>query len=187
MRAAARLFASVKPGQFLEAGAPTGLTGLFTHPSPRSTLLYHYTSTLDKLKQIPASSVYRQSTEALTKHRLQVIEQSKPAGWDQWAEKIKTQIADDPGLASVLPHSTGETLVLPAQQEVDERSRQAEWDGEVAKSFPEGIRSAKERIPHVQAMKGDASYSPNRVFSKVKFDPEPQYTTEACVPRISSL
>jgi NADH dehydrogenase (ubiquinone) 1 alpha subcomplex subunit 5 len=70
---------------------------------------------------------------------------------------------------------------------VDERSRQAEWDGEVARSFPEGIRSAKERTPHVQAMKGDASYSPNRVFSKVKFDPEPQYTTEACVPRISSL
>jgi NADH dehydrogenase (ubiquinone) 1 alpha subcomplex subunit 5 len=184
MRAAVRLFASVKPGQFLEAGAPTGLTGLFTHPSPRSTLLYHYTSTLDKLKQIPESSIYRQSTEALTKHRLQVIEQSKPAGWDQWAEKIKTQIADDPGLASVLKHSTGETIVLPPQQDVDERSRQAEWDGEVMKSFPEGIRSAKERLPHVQAMKGDVNYSPERIFSKVKFDPEPQYTAEAYVSHV---
>jgi NADH dehydrogenase (ubiquinone) 1 alpha subcomplex subunit 5 len=181
MRAAARLFASVKPGQFLEAGAPTGLTGLFTHPSPRSTLLYHYTSTLDKLKQIPESSVYRQSTEALTKHRLQVIEQSKPAGWDQWQEKIKMQISEDPTLVSVIEHSTGDTLVLPSQQDVDERSRQAEWDGEVEKSFPEGIRSSKERLPHVKAMKGDANYSPNRVFSKTKFDPEPQYTIEACV------
>src|SRR4051812_37862633 len=88
MRAAARLLASVKPSQFLEVGAPTGLTGLLTHASPRSTLLFHYHSTLDKLKQIPESSVYRQSTEALTKHRLKIIEGSKPQGWDQWQEKI---------------------------------------------------------------------------------------------------
>jgi NADH dehydrogenase (ubiquinone) 1 alpha subcomplex subunit 5 len=181
MRAAARLFASVKPGQFLEAGAPTGLTGLLTHASPRSTLLYHYTSTLDKLKQIPESSVYRQSTEALTKHRLQIVEQSKPAGWDQWQEKIKMQVGEDPGLVSVLEHSTGQTLVLPSQQEVDERSPAAEWDGEVVQSFPEGIRSAKERLPHAKKMKGDVNYSPERVFSQVKFAPEPQYTAEAYV------
>jgi NADH dehydrogenase (ubiquinone) 1 alpha subcomplex subunit 5 len=181
MRAAARLFASVKPGQFLEAGAPTGLTGLLTHPSPRSTLLYHYNSTLDKLKQIPESSVYRQSTEALTKHRLQVVEQSKPAGWDEWQEKIKMQINDDPGLVAVLEHQTGQTIVLPVKQEVDERSRAAEWDGEVLQSFPEGIRSAKERLPHVKKLKGDVNYSPERVFSQTKFETEPQYTTEAYV------
>jgi NADH dehydrogenase (ubiquinone) 1 alpha subcomplex subunit 5 len=184
MRAAARLFASVKPGQFLEAGAPTGLTGLLTHPSPRSTLLYYYTSTLDKLKQIPESSVYRQSTEALTKHRLQVVEQSKPAGWDQWQEKIRMQLDDDPGLVSVLEHSTGQTLVLPRQQEVDERSPAAEWDGEAVQSFPEGIRSAKERLPHVKKMKGDVNYSPDRAYSQVKFAPEPQYTAEAYVSSI---
>lgn len=179
MRAAARLFASVKPGQFLEAGAPTGLTGLVTHPSPRSSLLYHYTSTLDKLKQIPESSVYRQSTEALTKHRLSIVEQSKPAGWDQWQEKIQMQVGDDPGLVSILEHTTGQTLVLPKVQDVDERSTAAEWDGEEVQSFPEGIRSTKERLPHVSKMLGDKNYSPDRVFSKVKFDPEPQYTVEA--------
>jgi NADH dehydrogenase (ubiquinone) 1 alpha subcomplex subunit 5 len=141
MRAAARLFASVKPGQFLEAGAPTGLTGLLTHPSPRSSLIYFYTTTLDKLKQIPESSVYRQSTEALTKHRLQIVEQSKPAGWDEWQATIE--------------------------------------DGEKVQSFPEGIRSSKERLPHVKAMKGDANYKPERVFSKTEFAPEPQYTTDA--------
>ncbi|KAH3915516.1 hypothetical protein HBI56_149250 [Parastagonospora nodorum] len=180
MRAAARLFASVKPGQFLEAGAPTGLTGLLTHPSPRSTLLHHYTSTLDKLKQIPESSVYRQSTEALTKHRLAIVEQSKPAGWEEWEDKIKAQMEKDPGLVKLIKHTSGgATLVLPRVQEVDERSTMAEWDGEVVQSFPEGIRSAKERLPHAKKMKGDVNYSPERVFSQVKFDPEPQYTTDA--------
>jgi NADH dehydrogenase (ubiquinone) 1 alpha subcomplex subunit 5 len=179
MRAAARLFASVKPGQFLEAGSPTGLTGLTTHPSPRSTLLYHYTSTLDKLKQIPESSVYRQSTEALTKHRLEIVSQSKPAGWDEWQEKTKGQLEKDPGLVEIIKHSQGQTLMLPKYQDVDERSKAAEWDGEEMQSFPEGIRSAKERLPHVKKMKGDKNYSPNRVFSNIKFDTEPQYTIEA--------
>ncbi|KAF2824534.1 hypothetical protein CC86DRAFT_395695 [Ophiobolus disseminans] len=179
MRAAARLLASVKPGQFLEAGAPTGLTGLLTHPSPRSTLLYHYNATLDKLKQIPESSVYRQSTETLTRHRLKVIEESKPSGWDAWQEKIKAQIGEDPGLVSVIETSGGQTIVLPKQQQVDERSKEAEWDGEVVTTFPEGIRTAKERLPYAKKMMGDVNYSPDRVFSQVKFESEPQYTTEA--------
>lgn len=179
MRAAARLLASVKPGQFLEAGHPTGLTGLLTHPSPRSALLYHYSSTLDKLKLIPESSVYRQSTEALTKHRLQIIEQAKPKGWDDWQEKIRLQVGEDPDAYTIIETSNGPTVVLPSQQEVDARSKAAEWDGEVPQSFPEGIRSAKERLPHVQKMKGDAKYTPERAISTVKFDPEPQYTVEA--------
>ncbi|KAJ4363183.1 hypothetical protein N0V83_010303 [Neocucurbitaria cava] len=179
MRAAARLLASVKPGRVLEAGQPTGLTGLLTHPSPRSTLLYHYSSTLDKLQQIPESSVYRQSVEALTKHRLQVIEQSKPRGWDEWQEKMQSLIADDASAYTIIETSRGNSVVLPNQQEVDERLQQAEWDGETVQSFPEGIRSAKERSQHVQKMKGDAKYTPERAFSNVKFDPEPQYTTEA--------
>lgn len=187
MRAAARLLASVKPGQFLEAGAPTGLTGLLTHPSPRSALLYHYNSTLDKLKKIPESSVYRQSTEALTKHRLQVVEQSKPAGWDEWQAKIKMQVGEDASAYNVLDTSTGHTVILPKQEEVDFRAKEAEWDGEDLQSFPEGIKTSKERAPHVQKMKGDAQYTPERAFASVKFDPEPQYTAEACVETVSRI
>jgi NADH dehydrogenase (ubiquinone) 1 alpha subcomplex subunit 5 len=181
MRAAARLLASVKPGQFLEAGTPTGLTGLLTHPSPRSALLYHYHSTLDKLKKIPESSVYRQSTEALTKHRLAIIEQSKPAGWDEWQQKIAMQVSDDPTRYQVLDTSAGQTIVIPNQAEVDERSKAAEWDGEKIETFPEGIRSSKERLPHARKMKGDVNYTPERVMNDIKFDPEPQYTAEAYV------
>jgi NADH dehydrogenase (ubiquinone) 1 alpha subcomplex subunit 5 len=181
MRAAARLLASVKPGQFLEAGNPTGLTGLLTHPSPRSALLYHYTSTLDKLKQIPESSVYRQSTEALTKHRLSVVESIKPKGWDEWQEKVKLQVAEDVDAYTIIKGSRTSTIIQPSQREVDERSSAAEWDGETPQTFPEGIRSAKERAPHVKKIKGDAKYTPERAFSQVKMDPEPQYTLEAYV------
>lgn len=179
MRAAARLLASIRPGQFLEPGAPTGLTGLLTHPSPRSALLYHYNSTLDKLKQIPESSVYRQSVESLTKHRLQVVEQTKPKGWDAWQQKIQMQVNDDPEAFQSVNTTGGTTIVLPKDLEVDPRLHAAEWDGEIASAFPEGIRSAQSRSSIVQKMKGDVNYTPQRAVSKIKFDPEPQYTTEA--------
>jgi NADH dehydrogenase (ubiquinone) 1 alpha subcomplex subunit 5 len=181
MRAAARLFASVKPGQFLEAGAPTGLTGLLTHPSPRSTLLYHYSSTLDKLTKIPESSVYRQSTEALTRHRLKIVNETKPKGWDAWQEKIRMQVGDDAEHYTVISSTGGNTVMLPKVQEVDERTVRAEWDGEVEQAFPEGIRSAKARALDARAIKGDVNYKPERTISPIKFDPEPQYTVEACV------
>lgn len=180
MRAASRLFAAVKPGQFLEAGAPTGLTGLATHPSPRSTLLHHYNGTLTKLQQIPESSVYRQSTEALTRHRLKIIEESKPKGWDEWQSKILSQIADDPEHFHTIRSEGGIAVVLPKLQNVDYgQNRKAEWDGEVAQSFPEGIRSQKERRKDIKAMKGDKDYKPERTFSPTVFAPEPQYTIEA--------
>ncbi|OQV10991.1 ETC complex I subunit conserved domain-containing protein [Cladophialophora immunda] len=64
MRATSRLFATVRSAsKYLEANSPTGLTGLTTHPSPRPALIYTYRQTLNKLAQLPKSSVYRQSTE----------------------------------------------------------------------------------------------------------------------------
>ncbi|KAF2684517.1 hypothetical protein K458DRAFT_303033 [Lentithecium fluviatile CBS 122367] len=179
MRAAARLFASVKPGQFLEAGAPTGLTGLRAHPSPRSTLLYHYNATLDKLKEIPESSVYRQSTEALTRHRLKVVEEMVPAGWASWAERIEGQIADDPGAYTAAQTSAGTNVFAPRDQDIDPRLARAEWDGEKKVFLPEGIRSEKERSKHVKMIKGDKNYDPSRTFARSKFEPEPQYTIDA--------
>jgi len=117
MRPAIRLLAQVsKPGpQFLEPGAPTGLTGLFTHSSPRSTLLYLYSSTLEKLKQFPEHSVYRQSTEALTRHRLQIIEQTKPAGLEEWQARVKALVDEHPRAFRQLPASqAGASVSTPA-------------------------------------------------------------------------
>ncbi|MCJ1429589.1 hypothetical protein MMC29_007504 [Sticta canariensis] len=92
MRATMRMLANIKPERFLEAGNPTGLTGLFTHPSPRSTLLYLYSSTLEKLKAIPEYSVYRQSTEALAKHRYNAVDSIKPPGYEEWAKRAKEKV-----------------------------------------------------------------------------------------------
>lgn len=56
--------------------ASTGITGLEAHPDPLPALQKTYTSTLQLLSSLPSTSVYRQATEAITKHRLQTVESS---------------------------------------------------------------------------------------------------------------
>ena len=91
-----RFLAAVKPGRYLEAGNPTGLTGLVNHPAPRSTLLYLYGSILDKLKAFPEQSIYRQATEALTDHRKAIIESIKPEGYEEWSKRAAEIIENHP-------------------------------------------------------------------------------------------
>ena len=107
MRPALRLLASLSQTthRYLEAGAPTGLTGLLTHANPRSTLLYLYSSTLDALKQLPEHSIYRQSTEALTKHRMQIVENIKPAGLAEWQQRISQLVDEHPEAFQRVPTS----------------------------------------------------------------------------------
>ncbi|QIX00412.1 hypothetical protein AMS68_005929 [Peltaster fructicola] len=108
MRSANRLFAAVaRSSQFLEPGAPTGLTGLKTHGSPRTALLYLYNATLQKLKDLPEHSVYRQSTEALTKHRLSIIESTKPAGLAEWQQRVEPLIQQHKSAFRKEPLSSG--------------------------------------------------------------------------------
>ncbi|MCJ1485551.1 hypothetical protein MMC06_005726 [Schaereria dolodes] len=162
MRHTLRLLASVKPGRYLEPGNPTGLTGLFTHQAPRSSLIYLYSSTLDKLKTLPDSSAYRQSVEALTAHRLKIVEAIEPAGYEQWCEAATAQIAEHPEVFNTpeggVDHDGGKnkksvhngrtfvTTQLP--QETDERIE--EWDGEkVEEPELEGTRNTKERADQV--------------------------------------
>lgn len=54
--------------------ASTGITGLAVHPDPLPALKSVYTATLSSLSSLPSTSVYRQATEALTKHRLSAVE-----------------------------------------------------------------------------------------------------------------
>merc|ERR1712137_405561 len=96
MRSALRLFATLRSTQYLEPGTPTGLAGLLTANSPRSQLLYLYNSTLEKLKQFPEHSVYRQSTEALTRHRMNIIESVRPEGLDAWQSRVAHLVEDHP-------------------------------------------------------------------------------------------
>lgn len=54
----------------------TGITGLKVHRDPVPELKKTYEATLQALSAIPQSSVYRQGTEALTLHKLKVLEKA---------------------------------------------------------------------------------------------------------------
>jgi NADH dehydrogenase (ubiquinone) 1 alpha subcomplex subunit 5 len=145
MRRTFRQLAAVNPSQYLEGGAPTGLAGLRTHPSPRSALIYLYSRTLDKLAQFPEHSLYRQSTEALTKHRMSIVSSMEPEGFAAWKQEAQKVMDKHPGtfdreanvggnVVSVTGKITKEThngrffVTAPPQKEFDES--ETEWNGE---------------------------------------------------------
>lgn len=138
MRSTFRLLANVKP-KHLEPFAPTGLTGLLTHPSPRPTLIYLYRNTLQKLKAFPETSAYRQSVEALTRHRLQIVESQKPPGFDAWLERVKKTVGAEPERFARLQRADG-TFAYAARQQADgsDNVRGEEWDGEEMTPTTEG-------------------------------------------------
>jgi len=130
MRATSRLFATVKSAsKYLEPNTPTGLTGLPTHPSPRPALIYTYRQTLKNLKQLPESSVYRQSAEALTKHRLEIVDAVKPEGYEQWLERVRKQIQANPKAYSALMNEDGS--LGSAKQHVESVDN---WDGKITRA-----------------------------------------------------
>lgn len=165
MRPTLRFFAAVKPGRFLEPGNPTGLTGLFTHPAPRSTLLFLYGSTLDKLKAVPEHSVYRQSTEALTKHRMHIIESIKPEGYEEWAKKAAEKLAKHP--EAFQPGGNYKLQIAGGQNFVTKEDNAYE-DQEFTSL--EGPRSAEEKAAETKMLKRGrrVDYS-----DTVKWEPEP--------------
>ncbi|TPX06979.1 uncharacterized protein E0L32_011124 [Thyridium curvatum] len=186
MRRTLRLLASVKPARYLEPGTQTGLAGVYTHSSPRSALLYLYTHTLEKLKAFPEHSVYRQSVEALTKHRLAIVEASKPAGYDEWAERARKLIAENPGQFNVsasgridgaqahrITIGGKEFLVRHIPPEKDQRYQ--EWDGEIDEGPElEGARTEEERKDQVLL----ATRKPLEEVKQIKWEDEPQLTAD---------
>jgi len=51
----------------------TGITGLAVHPDPLPVLVSTYQANLDLLQSVPDAAAYRQSTEALLKRSLRVV------------------------------------------------------------------------------------------------------------------
>ena len=183
MRPALRLLASVqkaKPSQFLEPGAPTGLAGLLVHSTPRSTLLYVYNNTLEKLKAFPEHSVYRQSTEALTRHRLSVIESIKPAGLEEWQTRTQKLVDAHPEAFRKIPISTpsGEKAFnVVWKPEALEGMATAEWDDEYVpkKPFVEGPATEEQKGGLDQALQRDLRAENAKV---PRIEPEPALTIE---------
>ncbi|KAF4626823.1 hypothetical protein G7Y89_g11334 [Cudoniella acicularis] len=114
-------------------------------PPPRSALLYLYSRTLDKLSQFPETSLYRQSVEAVTKHRMAIVDSTIPEGYKEWSEKAKQTIAEHPEVFSAEANVQGNNVSLVGkmtkeshdgrtfvttepEKEVDEI--EDEWDGE---------------------------------------------------------
>ena len=52
----------------------TGITGLAVHPNPLPELTKTYETTLSVLESIPPASLYRQGVEALTRHKLSIVQ-----------------------------------------------------------------------------------------------------------------
>ncbi|CAO3621168.1 unnamed protein product [Mucor hiemalis] len=55
----------------------TGLAGIAVHQNPRPHLIQTYNTTLESLTRIPSTAVYRQATESLTQHRLNIVESTE--------------------------------------------------------------------------------------------------------------
>lgn len=183
MRSTIRLLAAVeRSSRFLEVGAPTGLTGLPTHGSPRSTLLYLYNTTLEKLKEFPEYSVYRQSTEALTKHRMKTIEEIKPEGLEQWQQRVQTVMEQHPKAVRKIPTLSGSDFNIIWKQRVTEKTRfNAEGEDGPARnsalpSMPEGATWSEEDVEKIERQLKYAEAVAEAVT--VEIEPEPALTRE---------
>lgn len=187
MRSSLRLLA-----RYLEPGLPTGLTGLLTHATPRSTLLALYRTTLDKLEKLPESSLYRQSSEAVTKSRLSSVESTVPAGYQEWVSKAHKVIADNPdkfwlagdevsksGMRTV--HIEGKTYLTP-EKHVPGDVRSEEWNAEPDAGIAlEGQRSAKEKEEMVRSEQAKA----RQITPVTSLPDEPQLTADQWVSILS--
>lgn len=183
MRPTARVFA-----RYLEAGTPTGLTGLWTHSTPRSTLLYLYGTTLSKLQALPETSMYRQSVEAVTKHRMGLVEKIVPPGYEEWAIKAKELVNKNVAQfrvasgridgSEVRTVKLGDKIFVVGRKHEDVDERLEEWDGEADEGAElEGIRTAKEREDQVVW----AERKPLEDHEQVEWQDEPQMTADQYV------
>ncbi|KAI6093506.1 ETC complex I subunit conserved region-domain-containing protein [Hypoxylon rubiginosum] len=190
MRGTSRLFAAVKPARYLVAGSPTGLTGVYTHSSPRSTLLYLYSRTLEKLQQFPESSLYRQSIEALTSHRMAIVESASPPGYEEWAAQARKIAQENPQhfsvttsasstrpaeRAAVLQAESGGKLFIHRSDPNPEDDRYEEWDGEQDEGpNAEGLRGEEDR-KNQGALFDRQPITPGK---KIEWEREPQLTAD---------
>jgi NADH dehydrogenase (ubiquinone) 1 alpha subcomplex subunit 5 len=90
----------------------TGLTGLSVHPDPLPALQRTYEETLSALAALPATSVYRQGTEALTRRRLGVVQQAS---------------GDVAAVEKAIDEGQIEEVLVGAEDELKLVGKMAEW------------------------------------------------------------
>ena len=191
MRRTLRLLANVKPARYLEAGNPTGLTGLYTHSSPRSSLLFLYSHTLEKLQKFPESSLYRKSVEAQTKHRMSIVEAAVPPGYEEWTKRAQKIVEENPDHFSIATSArvdgaraitavSGGSIFVHRTDPQPKDIRYQEWDGERDEvESSEGLRGPEEREhPNMIAA---LDRKPLEAPDKVEWEAEPQMTADQYV------
>ncbi|KAJ2802998.1 hypothetical protein H4R20_003067 [Coemansia guatemalensis] len=90
----------------------TGIVGLPVNPAARTQLIDLYKKTLEELRtKIPEKAVYRQSVEAITAHRLKVVEENE----------------DSSVIEKLVNAGQIEELVCQAKDEIKLISKMAEW------------------------------------------------------------
>ncbi|RDA90006.1 hypothetical protein CP533_5769 [Ophiocordyceps camponoti-saundersi (nom. inval.)] len=170
-------------GQQTWTGMPTGLTGLWTHDTPRSTLLFLYSKTLERLQSIPKTSLYRQSVEAVTNHRIKLVELTKPPGHQEWAARAREIVRRHPDQFRVasgrvdrseaLSISLGSRMFVIGSKHDGGDVRLEEWNGEEDEGGElEGIRTPEERRDQATW----AERTPTENLDKVEWENEPQLT-----------
>ncbi|GAA5861432.1 hypothetical protein JCM1840_005367 [Sporobolomyces johnsonii] len=120
-RATRRLLQAVpavdKAAPSLRSKITTGITGLAVHPDPLPALTHTYNSTLALLNQIPASAVYRQSAESITRERLAAVSLVGAHPGETEIESVERQIG-----AGLI-----EEVILQAEGELKLAAKMIEW------------------------------------------------------------
>ncbi|KAG1148459.1 hypothetical protein G6F37_002474 [Rhizopus arrhizus] len=102
----------------------TGIAGIRVSPDPRPQLIQTYSQTLEALSRLPTTAVYRQATEALTQHRLSIVESTENI------DEIEAKI--DVGQI--------EEIILQAKDELNLVGKMEEWKAweQLEVPIPEG-------------------------------------------------
>ncbi|KAJ3215183.1 hypothetical protein HDU67_000751 [Dinochytrium kinnereticum] len=103
------MFANRILRQVIKLKETTGIYGLPVHSNPRPELISLYGKLLHKIERIPAHSVYRKSVEAVTAHRLKIVES------ESLVERIEERI--DNGQIEELIQQAQDELNLLSQME----------------------------------------------------------------------
>ncbi|KAK0523101.1 hypothetical protein OC834_003023 [Tilletia horrida] len=98
----------------------TEIFGIDVHPSPLTELRDTYSRTLSTLQALPQGTVYRQATEALTNHRLSVVESALGQGKIVDEDAIKT-VEDKLELGQI------EEVIMQAHDELGLAAKMIEW------------------------------------------------------------
>ncbi|WFC96008.1 hypothetical protein MBRA1_002664 [Malassezia brasiliensis] len=109
---------------YLRTKTSTGLAGIDVHPNPLPVLEQKYTRTLQVLKALPESAVYRQSAEAVTQGRLDIVRAAmnensqKDPSFSEHAIKTVTDKIDG-GIV--------EELLIQADDELNLAAKMIDW------------------------------------------------------------